>query len=58
MTGPWGYGGGSHKSFWRCHINAKPGWYCTRPFHLDGPCALVPKWWNLREHLRTVGRVW
>ena len=25
-----------------CTINMKPGWRCTRKYHSDGPCALVP----------------
>lgn len=28
------------------------GWYCTRGLHLDGPCALLPRWWNLRGRWR------
>lgn len=24
------------------------GWHCTRFVHYSGPCALVPKWWNLK----------
>ena len=31
----------------RCCRNAKRGWYCTRNEHLEGPCALLPKRWNL-----------
>ena len=32
----------------QCRINAFPGWRCKRRLHLEGPCALVPKWWNLK----------
>lgn len=35
-----------------CTRNVKVGWYCRRNAHADGPCALVPRWWNLAEHLR------
>lgn len=40
-----------------CTINFKRGWKCIRAYHHaeGGPCALVPKWWNLRyrrERLR------
>ena len=42
----------------RCHTFAKRGWYCRREPHMEGPCALVPRWWNLRERLRHVGRAW
>lgn len=31
----------------QCSVNMKFGWRCTRPWHFDGPCALVPSWWNL-----------
>lgn len=30
---------------------APVGWYCKRPVHIDGPCALVPKWWNIPGRL-------
>lgn len=30
-----------------CEINFKRGWFCTRGVHATGPCALVPKWWNI-----------
>lgn len=30
-----------------CDRNMKRGWRCTRSHHDDGPCALVPRWWNL-----------
>lgn len=30
-----------------CQRRFRRGWVCTRcPVH-DGPCALVPAWWNL-----------
>lgn len=32
----------------RCTVRMKPGWYCRRGFHMTGPCALVPKWWNFK----------
>lgn len=25
-----------------CTVNMKQGWICTRGYHADGPCALVP----------------
>lgn len=25
-----------------CHIHFKDNWHCTRGFHAEGPCALVP----------------
>jgi len=56
MTGPWGYGGASSPRFWRCKIHSKFGWYCRRPVHFDGPCALVPTWWNVVEHVRSLRR--
>ncbi len=31
-----------------CIRNMRPGWRCTRRIFHDGPCALVPKWWNLK----------
>ena len=38
-----------------CGLNLARGWKCTRGLHLSGePCALVPKWWNLRGLLWTV----
>lgn len=35
-----------HTGAFLCHRHW-PGWYCTRGLHLDGPCALLPRWWNL-----------
>lgn len=32
-----------------CHINMRKGWRCTRGHHSEGPCALVPRWWNIRD---------
>jgi hypothetical protein len=32
----------------RCDIRFKPGWWCGRNEHSTGPCALQPRWWNLR----------
>ena len=31
---------------WYAHARQPLGWRCTRT-HIDGPCALVPRWWNL-----------
>lgn len=42
-----------------CRINFKRGWYCKSPDHSDQPdqpCALIPKWWNLRY--RRLRRMW
>lgn len=33
-----------------CVRRFRRGWYCTRTRH-TGPCALVPRWWNLRARL-------
>ena len=33
---------------WQCTRRMRRGWVCRRGLHLDGPCALVPAWWNLR----------
>lgn len=31
----------------RCGRQMKTGWWCKRvPFH-TGPCALIPRWWNI-----------
>jgi len=35
-----------------CKRNHFPGWRCVREVHADGPCALVPKWWNLADKWR------
>lgn len=35
-----------------CRYNAFKGWRCVREQHDDGPCALVPKWWNLADKRR------
>jgi hypothetical protein len=32
---------------WLCTRRMRRGWYCRRGLHVDGPCALVPRWWNL-----------
>lgn len=29
------------------HPGYKRGWKCIRGSHALGPCALVPRWWNL-----------
>jgi hypothetical protein len=31
-----------------CALGFRRGWRCVRGTHGGGPCALVPKWWNLR----------
>lgn len=31
-----------------CNYRFKRGWYCTRRRNHAGPCALHPKWWNLK----------
>jgi hypothetical protein len=31
-----------------CERNWKRGWWCSRTAHHNGPCALRPRWWNLR----------
>lgn len=40
----------------RCIKFTKFGWYCRRNPHVTGPCAAVPHWWNVREHLRSWDR--
>lgn len=37
---------------WYCTRQQRPGWHCVRGIHLDGPCALIPRWWNLRARWR------
>lgn len=37
---------------WLCARRQRRGWYCARGLHLDGPCALVPYWWNLPARRR------
>lgn len=29
-------------------VYTKRGWYCTRKSPHNGPCALVPRWWNIK----------
>jgi hypothetical protein len=32
----------------RCTANQwAPFWWCSRPSHHVGPCALRPAWWNV-----------
>lgn len=35
-----------------CKKNMKKGWRCIRTHHDSGPCALVPRWWNLRDKIK------
>lgn len=31
------------------------GWRCKLPAHTEGPCALLPQWWNIKgllQHMR------
>lgn len=35
-----------------CRLNGFEGWRCVREAHGAGPCALVPKWWNLASKWR------
>lgn len=34
-----------------CFIRKPHGWRCTRGWHVIGPCAVVPRWWNLRGRI-------
>lgn len=36
----------------RCTRKHPVGWFCKRYEHYSGPCALVPKWWNLKARIR------
>ena len=38
----------------RCQRFTKFGWYCRRRPHATGPCAGVPRWWNMVERLRVL----
>lgn len=38
---------------WYCTRPQPRGWHCARGLHLDGPCALLPRWWNLRARWRS-----
>lgn len=31
-----------------CDYQMKRGWWCSRRYKHDGPCALRPRWWNFR----------
>lgn len=31
----------------KCVTNFKFGWWCSRTYCHEGPCALRPRWWNL-----------
>lgn len=37
-----------------CQKFTKFGWYCRRHPHDYGPCAAVPRWWNVVEHFRAL----
>lgn len=30
----------------KCLYDFKPGWWCSREWRHEGPCALRPRWWN------------
>lgn len=34
-----------------CNYHMKRGWRCLRSRNHDGPCALRPRWWNVRARL-------
>ncbi|MDP5182149.1 hypothetical protein QOZ88_05830 [Blastococcus sp. BMG 814] len=42
----------SRDDAWLCARRQRRGWYCARGLHVDGPCALVPRWWNVRARWR------
>lgn len=31
----------------KCDYNFKRSWRCIREKGHDGPCGLIPKWWNM-----------
>lgn len=47
---------GNTNSQFRCGISSPVGWYCKRRIHFDGPCALMPRWWNIKGRLNYARR--
>lgn len=37
----------THVSVIPCHLDAFPGYRCTRGAHEEGGCTVMPRWWNL-----------
>jgi hypothetical protein len=35
-----------------CRLGGFRGWRCVIGEHVEGPCGLVPKWWNVRDKWR------
>ena len=35
-----------------CVYGMKRGWWCRRERWHDGPCALLPRWWNWSSDAR------